>query len=122
MNASSKGSWQENRISRRSFLASTAAVTAFAVVPRHVLGGSGQGSPNEKLNIAGIGVGGQGGHDLAEMKSENIVALCDVDWAYAAHTFNAYPNAKKYRDFRDMLDKEKSIDPVVVGTPDHIHA
>jgi predicted dehydrogenase len=122
MNAREIVSPQNSGISRRSFLAGTAAVTTFMVVPRHVLGGSGQVSPNEKLNIAGIGVGGQGGHDIGEMKSENIVALCDVDWAYAARTFKAYPDAKQYRDFRIMLEKEKSIDAVVVGTPDHIHA
>jgi predicted dehydrogenase len=109
-------------ISRRNFLASSAAITAFTVLPRSVLGGPGRTSPNEKLNIAGIGVGGQGGEDIGEMKSENIVALCDVDWDHAAHTFKAYPQAKQYKDFRLMLEKEKSIDAVVVGTPDHNHA
>ena len=56
------------------------------------------------------------------MSSENIVALCDVDWDYAAKTFKKYPDAKRYKDFREMLEKEKNIDAVVVGTPDHIHA
>jgi predicted dehydrogenase len=91
-------------------------------VPRHVLGGAGQTPPSEKLNIAGVGVGGQGGWDLEQVKSENIVALCDVDWDYAKRTFEKYPQARKYKDFREMLDKEPSIDAVVVGTPDHIHA
>ena len=109
-------------ITRRNFLAGTAAITAFTVLPRHVLGGTGYTSPNEKLNIAGIGIGGQGAADLAEVKSENIVALCDVDTSYAAHTFRDYPQAKQYRDFRIMLEQEKSIDAVVIATPDHLHA
>jgi predicted dehydrogenase len=87
-----------------------------------VLGGPGRTPPSEKLNIAGVGVGGQGGWDLDQVKSENIVALCDVDWDYAARTFNKYPQARKYRDFRAMFDKERGIDAVVVGTPDHTHA
>ena len=65
---------------------------------------------------------GQGGHDVDEFSSENIVALCDVDSAHAAHVFKKYPNAKRYKDFRQMLDQDKSIDAVVVGTPDHLHA
>jgi predicted dehydrogenase len=109
-------------LSRRAFLGSSAAAGAFMVLPRHVLGGSGQVSPNDKLNIAGIGIGGQGASDLENVSSENIVALCDVDWDYAAKTFAKYPKAKRYKDFREMLDKEKSIDAVVVGTPDHLHA
>jgi len=76
---------------RRAFLrVTTVASFGFQIVPRNVLG-QGQTPPSQKLNIAGIGVGGQGGGDLAEMKSENIVALCDVDWSKAAHTFNAFP-------------------------------
>ena len=109
--------------SRRQFLtATTSAVTALTFVPRHVLGGVGQVSPNRKLNIAGVGIGGQGASDLAEVSSENIVALCDVDSEYAAKTFAKYPGARRYKDFREMLDKEKSLDAVVVGTPDHTHA
>ena len=92
------------------------------VLPRHVLGTPGQVSPNEKLNIAGIGIGGQGASDLHDVSGENIVALCDVDWDYAAKTFATYPKAKRYKDFREMLDKEKNIDAVVIGTPDHLHA
>ena len=114
---------QQNRMSRRGFLGTAAGVAAFTVVPRHVLGGPGQTPPSEKLNIAGIGVGGQGAGDLRALESQNIVALCDVDWRHAAGTFGRYPDAKKYRDFREMLDKEdKNIDAVVVATPDHCHA
>ncbi|MHB0954920.1 MAG: Gfo/Idh/MocA family protein [Pirellulaceae bacterium] len=110
-------------MSRRKFLGRAAGVAAFTVVPRHVLGGPGQTPPSEKLNLAGIGVGGQGAGDLQALESENIVALCDVDWRHAAGTFGRYPDARKYKDFRDMLDKEENnIDAVVVATPDHCHA
>lgn len=110
-------------LTRRRFLkVASASTAAFMVVPRHVLGRSGQVSPNNKLNIAGVGIGGQGASDLSEVSSENIVALCDVDADYAAKTFKQYPGAKRYIDFREMLDQEKGIDAVVVATPDHTHA
>ncbi|MBW8041474.1 MAG: Gfo/Idh/MocA family oxidoreductase [Planctomycetes bacterium] len=114
---------KKKKISRRDFLGSAAAAAAFTIVPRHVLGGSGNTPPSEKLNIAGIGVGGRGSGDISGVSSENIVALCDVDWKHAAGTFRRYPKARQYHDFRKMLDKEdKNIDAVVVATPDHIHA
>lgn len=114
---------QKNSISRRSFLGgSAAALASFTIVHRHVLAGPGNTPPSEKLNIAGIGVGGQGSWDLDNVNGENIVALCDVDWKQAADTFKRYPKATKYRDFRKMLNKEKNIDAVVVATPDHTHA
>src|SRR5512135_2481271 len=110
---------QDKKVNRRDFIGGAAAVAAFTILPRHVLGGPGNVPPNEKLNIAGIGVGGRGADDLRELESQNIVALCDVDEARAAETFKKYPNARKYKDFRQMLDKEdKSIDAVVVATPD----
>jgi len=110
-------------LSRRRFVGSAAATAAFSIVPRHVLGGPRHVAPSEKLNIAGIGVGGRGADDLRGVESENIVALCDVDWRSAAGTFRRYPDAKQYRDFREMLDEEgDAIDAVVVATPDHIHA
>ena len=67
-------------------------------------------------------MGGQGGADIDEVSQENIVALCDVDWDHAAHMFKKYPQAARYKDFRELLDKEKDLDAVVVGTPDHNHA
>lgn len=104
-------------------MSTVAGVAAFTIVPRHVLGGPGTGPPSEKLNIAGVGVGGQGAADLQAVSGENIVALCDVDRRQAAETFKKYPRAKQYSDFRIMLEKEdKNIDAVVVATPDHTHA
>jgi predicted dehydrogenase len=114
---------KNKKISRRGFLGGAAAAAAFTIVPRHVLGGAGHVPPSEKLNIAGIGVAGRGSGVLSSVESQNIVALCDVDWKHAAGTFRRYPKARQYRDFRKMLDKEeKNIDAVTVATPDHIHA
>jgi hypothetical protein len=109
-------------MTRRSFLsASAVAATAFSIVPRHVLGAR-QTSPSGKLNIAGIDVGGMGAANLDALKSQNIVALCDVDPNHAANTFKKFPNAKAYTDYREMLDKQKDIDAVLIATPDHTHA
>ena len=110
-------------VSRRDLIGAAAAAAAFTFVPRHVLGGPGRSSANEKLNIAGIGVGGQGGSNMNNVSSENLIALCDVDENRAGGTFKRFPNARKYKDFRRMLEKEhKNIDAVVVSTPDHCHA
>ena len=111
-------------IGRRRFLKATgaAAAAAFTIVPRHVLG-QGQTPPSEKLNIAGIGVGGQGAGDLKEMATENVVALVDVDFKKAANTFKTYPKAEVFKDYRVMLDKlGKGVDAVMIATPDHMHA
>ena len=110
------------KLSRRDFLGGAAVTAVFTIVPRYVLGGVGHTPPSEKLNIAGIGVGGRGAADIREVSSENIVALCDVDERRAAKTFELYPKARKYRDFRKMLEKQKDIDAVVIATPDHTHA
>ena len=110
-------------INRRQFIGQAAGVMgSFMILPRRVLGGPGYQPPSETLNIAGIGVGGMGGADLRCFESQNIVALCDVDWRHAAETFKRYPDARRYRDFRVMLEKEKNIDAVIVATPDHVHA
>ncbi len=186
-------------LSRRTFLGTTAtAAAAFTILPRYVMGGKGYTAPSDLINVAGIGVGSQGGGDIqqictpdvaiarpqrnsngtpmtkeqiaaqearrAEMmkrmqaeggpgrpgapgapggqggginpnaavqmgaagikviKLANIYALCDVDSDYAGHIFKGYPKAIIYSDWREMLDKEKSIDAVVIGTPDHNHA
>src|SRR5262245_50632922 len=104
-----------HRPSRREFVRNTAAAASFLIVPRHVLGGAGYTPPSEKLNIAGIGIGGMGAADLRSVESENIVALCDVDWKYAAKTFERYPQAKRYKNFREMLETHKDIDAVMVA-------
>lgn len=94
----------------------------FTLVPRHVLGGVGYTAPSDKLNIAGVGVGGVGRSYLKNCESENFVALCDVDEKLAAPVFARYPHAKTYRDYRIMLEKQKDIDALIIGTPDHTHA
>lgn len=111
-------------IDRRSFLKSAAVASAgFIILPSHVVSGLGHRMPSDKLNIVGVGVGGRGGGVIRAVSSENIVALCDVDWKYAAKIFGDFPNAKKYYDWRVMFDEMRdSIDAVVVGTPDHTHA
>jgi len=113
-----------DRLSRRGFLGGAAStVAAFTIVPRHVLGGPGHTPPSDKLNVAGIGVGGKGAGDIGGCSEENIVALCDVDEKQAGKTFEKYPKARKFKDFRRMLEKmEKQIDAVTVATPDHVHA
>ncbi len=112
-----------NRISRRTFISSAATVSAgLVVVPSHVVAGLGHKAPSDKLNIAGIGIGGRGYNNLRNVETENIVALCDVDWDYAANTFKRWPMAKQYKDFRVMLEQQKDIDAVVIATPDHTHA
>ena len=112
-----------DKFGRREFLKTTAALgAAFTIVPRHVLGGPRHVAPSEKLNIAGIGVGGQGAANLDAVKTENIVALCDVDQTYAAKTIAKFPKAKLYTDYREMLSKQQDLDAVIIATPDHTHA
>lgn len=109
---------------RRNFLKSTGlALAGVTIVPSHVVSGLGHIAPSDKLNIAGVGVGGMGHANLKNLRSQNIVALCDVDWKYAKGAFDDFPNAKKFWDWREMFDKmDKEIDAVVVATADHTHA
>jgi hypothetical protein len=111
------------RMNRRRFLKTSAAGVAGLIVLKDSRSVSAFAA-NEKLNVAGIGVGGQGGHDIrAVAKDSNIVALCDVDDRRAAGSYKQFPKAKRFDDFRKMLDAmDKDIDAVVVGTPDHTHA
>lgn len=117
-------------ITRRAFLAATTTTATLAmagyaadpkpntarVIPRKL-------SPNEKLNVAGIGVGGMGKGDIMNCTSENVVALCDVDDKQAEETFYKLSSAKKFKDYRKMLEEmDKEIDAVTVSTPDHTHA
>ena len=126
-----------NAITRRDFV-KTAGLSGVAatIVPRHVLGGPGYQAPSDTLNVAAIGAGGMGANNMFNVSSENIVAICDVDFDHVHRGFyrngtiregreafkEAYDNAAQYHDFREMLDKETSIDAVVVATPDHVHA
>lgn len=135
---------KKDKITRRKFVAgTTGAAFGAMIVPRHVLGGTGYIAPSDKLNVAVIGCGGQGASDSAELVAggENIVALADVDFGYVDRAVaertkdregkpnesmiklqEAYNKAKRYDDFRKMLDQQKDIDAVLIATPDHIHA
>ena len=161
---------EKKEITRREFVTNAAASSAaLMIVPRHVLG-RGVAAPSDKLNIAGIGVGGMVRANLINLTSQNIVAMCDVDWGYADKAFarldtdierlqvrvkqfeggvaiqepsgapfnpakakaqidgmmrlkaEHLPKAKRYTDYREMLEKQKDIDAVVVATADHMHA
>jgi len=113
-----------HQISRRRFIGTTAATAGlFTIVPSYAVSGFGHIAPSDKLNIAGIGLGGKGIVNLNNMKSENIVALCDIDRQYASKCFDTFPAAKQYVDYRKMFgEMSKSIDAVVIATPDHTHA
>jgi predicted dehydrogenase len=159
----------KSEVSRRTFLRDIAATgAAVTIVPRHVLG-RGFTPPSDLLNIAGVGVGGMGRANLINLASQNIVALCDVDWGYAEKGFDRLdtdidnlrkrigqpppppppgqppiefdpvkakarldgmmklksdhlPKAKRYQDYRQMLERQKDIDAVLVATADHMHA
>jgi predicted dehydrogenase len=113
-----------HRVSRRQFVGTAAGLAVATIVPRHAVAGSGSTPPSERINIAGIGVGGMGWGDLSSVShGNNVVALCDVDDVRAAKAYEAFPTAKRFRDFRKMFDAlEKQIDAVTVATPDHFHA
>ena len=110
--------------SRREFIRDAALITAgltsgglissCSTRPRFVT--------NRKLNLGFIGAGGRGGDNLNDLGSENIVAFADADSRMGKAAYKKYPTAARYRDFRVMLDNEKSLDAVVVSTPDHFHA
>ncbi len=120
---------KKHDLTRRAFLATATTSAALVagcatktntakVVPRKI-------SPNEKLNIAAIGSGGQGTSDIMDCHKagENVIALCDVDWKNAGKVFGLLPGAKQFKDFRKMFDQiGKDIDAVTVSTPDHFHA
>src|ERR1700730_15359166 len=159
---------EPNAIPRRKSISQAAATAVLTIVPRHVLG-RGFVPPSDLLNIAGIGVGGMGRTNITNLASQNIVALCDVDWCYAGKSLDRLdsdierlrariegpppeptpghegpefnreraqaqladmirlkpvhvPKAKRYKDYRQMLEQQKDIDAVVVATPDHMHA
>jgi predicted dehydrogenase len=114
-------------VSRRKFIQNAAvAGAAFTILPRFVLGGKGYIPPSDTVYIAGIGVGGKGTSDLtgvAKNSAARVVFLCDVDDRMAVDSKKNFPEAKYYKDYREMLDKEaKGIDAVTISTPDHMHA
>lgn len=109
-------------ISRR---AAVAAGLAPLIVPRHVLGGSGYQAPSDTLTIAVVGIAGMGRNYIEGCKAERFVAMCDLDWTRpnTGRVFDAYPGAKRYRDYRQMFDKEeKNFDALIIAVPDHWHA
>ncbi|MCU0474432.1 MAG: Gfo/Idh/MocA family oxidoreductase [Bacteroidales bacterium] len=115
---------ESKNITRRSFIGTTGAVAAgLTILPSSVISGVGKRAPSDRLNIAVVGIGGMGNHNLISVKdTENIVALCDVDWGYSKGVFDANPDAKRYWDWRKMYDEMgKSIDAVIVATADHTH-
>jgi len=111
----------KNGITRRRFLKSSAAASTLLVLPNWVIGQS--KSPNEKINVAVIGVGGRGGAAVrAASGSENIVAFCDVDEKRAGKEFADHPDIPRFQDYRVMFDKlGDEIDAVTISTPDHLH-
>ena len=132
----------KNGLTRRNFVqgASTLALAGMTV-PRHVLGGMGYQAPSDTLNIAIVGAGGRGGDDAQELGTENIVAVCDVDFDYVTSKVaelstdgdenegpkimrwqEQFASATRYSDFREMLEKQSDIDAVLIATPDHTHA
>lgn len=116
----------DKRIDRRQFIRTAGAgVALFNILPGSFAHGAPRLGPNAKVNVAAIGIGSQGGSDIGEVAGlgHNVVALCDVDEKYAAKQFAKYPNARRFTDYRVMLDKmKKEVDAVVIGTPDHTHA
>jgi len=118
---------KHNSNSRRSFLKKGLLASSIMIVPRHVLGGPGYLAPSDRLNIAGIGVGGKGRSDIINASvqgRERVVALCDIDPS-GTHgvldTIKDFPKANFYTDFRKLLDTEKDLDAITVSTPDHTH-
>jgi predicted dehydrogenase len=108
-------------LSRRTFLKSASLGSAVVAFPHVMRSQQGQ-SPNNKLNVACIGVGGRGNAAVTAMKGENIVALCDVDEVRAAKNFKEFPDTPRFADYRQLLDKlGNKIDAVTVSTPDHMH-
>jgi len=110
------------QLPRRDFVKGAGAGAAFTIVRPHVLGRRRQ-APSDTVNVACIGVGGMGRNDVAGVAraGANVVALVDVDDAAAAESFRAFPQARRYKDYREMFDRERGIDAVTVSTPDHSH-
>ena len=117
---------KSSSINRRQFMTYAAAAGVATIVPRHVLGGRRHIPPSETIQVAGVGIGGVGHgqiQSIGKQPGTKIAVLCDVDDRYAARTYKVFPKARRYRDFREMLQTEgDKIDGVYCGTPDHTHA
>ncbi len=126
MNIGTLNTRKSSGINRRQFIRGAGTgVALFNILPGSLLGRAESISPNEKLNLAGIGFGSRGAVDVDEAASlgHNIVAMCDVDENYAGKEFAKYPKATRFTDYRVMLEKMgREIDAVIIGTPDHTHA
>ena len=109
------------KCTRRSLLVNAASV---AILPRHIFAQGSRPGANGRLNVAGIGIGGMGSSNLAQIANagHNIVALCDVDRDYAAPVVAKYPEAAFFTDYRELLERQKDLDAVMIATPDHTHA
>jgi predicted dehydrogenase len=108
--------------SRRNFLKGITATTATGIAMPNLLLRAEDTPAAKKLEIGCIGVGGRGFADMMSASWQNeIVAICDVDAGFLAKAAEKFPNARQYRDFREMLEKEKGIDGVTISTPDHSH-
>jgi len=119
------GKSEQSGITRRGVLGGAAALATVSIVPSSVLGGPGKIAPSDKPTVGGVGIGGVGHGQIQQVAGAGfqVVALCDVDDAMAAKTWKKFPQARKYRDFRNMLAKEgDKVDAVYCGTPDHTHA
>lgn len=117
-------SFSRRQFLRRASVTTTALTAAPLIIQSRILGADGETAPSNKINLACIGVGGQGAGDIGGLARHcNIVALCDVDENHAAGTFKKFPAAKRFKDFRKMFDEAAaSFDAVLVATPDHFHA
>ncbi|MCP4803341.1 MAG: Gfo/Idh/MocA family oxidoreductase [Bacteroidetes bacterium] len=110
---------------RRSFIRKAALTSlGITIIPRHVMG-RGYIPPSDKLNVAVVGAGGKGYSDMINVwnnGASNIAAICDVDWNRASPAFKDFPKARRFKDYRNMLDEMSDIDAITVSTPDHTHA
>lgn len=115
-----------HELTRRAFLAASTTTVLSACATTRVNTAKvvpGKISPNEKLNLAAVGIGSMGFGNINRCATENIVALCDVDHDFSARVFDKYSDAKRFTDFRVMFDKaSKDFDGVIIATPDHTHA
>ena len=131
-----------DKLNRRDFVDRSSKLAMGAmIVPRHVLGGPGHQAPSDMLNLAIIGVGGQGTENAQEFGTEHIAAICDVDFGVVhrrvqermtdgdgnprekGHRWREqFLQARQHTDFRELLDREADLDAVLIATPDHLHA